>query len=131
MLTSRIWLALVGAPIIGAAAYALLTLATLPETLSEGRPTLLGLILSAAPAGLIFEVVVIVPIYLALRHWHRLGALPFIVSGSVAWFLITFSIMLLVARDANAASTTAFASFLPGVVLVSAFWFIGGSQRGA
>jgi hypothetical protein len=106
-------------------------LATLPESVSVNRPTALSLIISAAPAGLIFEVIVIIPIYLALRHWRRLAALPFVVIGSAAWFLVTFSLMLLVTNDTQVASATAFASFLPGAIAVAAFWFIGGAKHGA
>jgi hypothetical protein len=129
MLTPRTWFALVGAPAIGAVVYACLTRATLPETLSVERPSLLSLFLSGAVVGLIFELAVVIPLYFALRRWQRLNALLFLVVGSGLWFALSFAAMLFIGDSANGASATAVLLLLPGVALVSAFWFLAGQQH--
>ena len=129
MLTPRTWFALVGAPAIGAVVYACLTHATLPETLSVERPSLFSLFLSGAVVGLIFELAVVIPLYFALRRWQRLNAVVFLAAGSVAWFVLSFAVMLFVGVGSNGASATAVLLLLPGVARVSAFWFLAGQQH--
>ena len=92
------------------------------------RPTPLGLIASGAIAGLIFEVVILVPLFIALRRRYQLRVMPFILIGSLAWFAVCFCLLLLLGIGPNGASATAVAMFLPGLVLVLAFWFIGGGR---
>ena len=125
----RTWLAIVGAPLIGAVAYAFLTLNSLPRELSVGRPSALWLVVSGAVVGLIFEVAVVVPLYLALRYLQRLNVWSFIALGSVAWFVVCMAAMFLLSGEFNAASATAALMLLPGVALVSAFWFLCGPRH--
>jgi len=131
MVTTRTWLAIVGAPILGAGVYACLTLASLAQATIVEKPTPLGLIVSGAVVGLIFELVILVPLLLALRRWWRLDAVRFAILGCLAWFAVCFLVMLPLGGGVNSASATAVLMFLPGATLVLAFWFLGANRNAA
>jgi predicted membrane channel-forming protein YqfA (hemolysin III family) len=127
-MTARTWLAIVGAPILGAAVYAWLTLASLAQATVPDKPTLLGLVVSGAVVGLVFELVVVVPIFLVLRRSRRLNAFSFVAMGSLAWIVVCLLLLLLLGVGPNGASATAVAMFLPGLTIVLAFWLLGGNR---
>jgi len=125
-MSSRFWLALVGAPILGAAVYAGLTLVSLASvTLPGESPPPLSLVVSGALVGLVFELAVIVPVLFMLRRLRQLRVVSFVLVSSLAWFASCFLLMLLLGVGPSGASATAVVMFLPGLALVLAVWFVG------
>jgi len=52
--------------------------------------------------------------------------------GSIAWFGLSFILMMFLGVNANGASATAVQLVPPGVVLVVTFWWlVGGTHNGA
>ena len=132
MFTSRTWLALIAAPVAFSVAYAGLGLASLPAHLGSDRPRAGDFIVPGVIAGLLFEILVVIPLYLCLRRWQRLGAMTFLTIGSIAWFGLSFILMMFLGVNANGASATAVQLVPPGVVLVVTFWWlVGGTHNGA
>jgi hypothetical protein len=129
-MTSRMWIAIVAAPVVSAAIYAWLTLGSLGPGAGPERPTPFSLVTSAAIAGLLFEVAVVVPLLLLLRRVQWLNVVVFVFLGSVAWFAVCFLLLWLL-MSASDASATAVAMFVPGVTLLLVFWLVGVTRGGA
>ena len=70
-MTARVWLAIITAPISSAAVYAWLTLVSLPATGIPERPTVTSLVVLGVIAGLVFELAVLVPLFLTLLFGNR------------------------------------------------------------
>jgi hypothetical protein len=131
MVASRTWLALVAAPVVFSAVYASLGLASLPANVGSDRPSAMNFIVPGAIAGLLFEVIVVIPLYLGLRKWRRLSSTTFLITGTAAWLGLSFVLMLFVGVNANGASATAVQLLPPGIALVFTFWLLNGGARGA
>lgn len=127
-MTPRTWLAIGGAAIIGAVVYAGLTLASLANAPIPDKPTVLSLVVSGTIVGLVFEFLVVLPIFMLLRRSGRLRVLPFVASCALAWFVLCTLFFLLLGTGLNGASATAVAMFLPGLAVVLGFWVIGGNR---
>ena len=130
-MTARMLLAIIGAPLLAAAAYATQTLSSVSNATIDHKPAFLGLLIPGAIACGMFELVVLVPLLLVLRKRRQLSAALFIGCGVAVWLATWFLAMLVLGVGVLGSSATAAAAFLPGVILAVGFWFMAGGRSGA
>jgi hypothetical protein len=124
-MTARMWLSIIGAPIIGGAVYAWLTLSSQWPAIVPAHASLASLIVSGALVLLVFELAVAVPLLVIFRSHDQTRPLPFLIVASGAWLALCFLSFLSLGVGASAAFSNSTAIFLPGATLVLAFWFLG------
>jgi hypothetical protein len=126
------WLAIVLAPIAGGAIYAWIGHATIMQHVTgPERPTLASLVVMGGAIGLAFELVALIPFYLALRHWRRLGLVTFVLGGVAAWFVLSTGFLVALGYGWNGGSATAVSTLPVGAAVVLTFWLLGYQRDGA
>ena len=124
IMATRNWLSIIGPPILGGAVYAELTLSSRSPAIVPANSSIASLVLWGTMVCLIFEFAVVLPLSLVL-HPHRWArSITFLVLATAAWFAISILFMLFLGAAASAALANALAIFLPGAVLVVAFWLL-------
>ena len=122
----RAWLPAVVAPVLGGSVYAWLTLSSRWPPIVPKYATVGSLIVWGSIVCLIFELVIILPLRIAVRSLGGPRAVAFIVLGSALWLVLTFLVMLWLGPNLSSAWANAVAIFLPGATVVLAFWLLGG-----
>src|SRR5208283_1274590 len=128
-MSSRMWLAIVLAPIAGGAVYAWIGYVTFFQHVTgPQQPSLAGGVVVGSALGLAFELVVLIPFYLALRHWQRLSAVAFVLGGVAAWFIFSTGVLVALGYGWSDGSATADSMLPVGGAVVVAFWLLGWAE---
>lgn len=93
-MTKHLWLAIVAAPILAVVVYTGIAFAYLAATDVPALPSIGPMLASGFVVGLVFEVVVVIPLYLTLHRWDRLRATTFISLSSLIWFVACMAVLL-------------------------------------
>ena len=71
-------------------------------------------------AGLVFELLVLVPLFLVLRRWGKTGPVVFMAAGFALWALLSFAVYAALMPLTQALQTTV-PTMLFGAVMVFVF----------
>jgi len=131
-MSTRMWFALILAPIAGGVIYAWIGYVTIMQHVTgPEKPTLGSLIVMGGVIGLAFELIALIPFYLALRHWRRLRIVTFVPGGIAAWFVLSTAFLVALGYGWNGGTATAVSMLPVGVSVVLTFWLLGRRRDGA
>jgi hypothetical protein len=118
---ARTLLAMIVAPIIGGIVYMVLVLASSPEVGGLANPRTWELILPATLVGTLFEVFVVLPLWLLVRPIRWRAHLLFVTLATATWLFCTALLLVRTKLSGNEILVEATQVFVPGLVLVLVF----------
>jgi hypothetical protein len=119
--SGRAIVAVVAAPVCAAIAYAMMVLATVPEPSHPDGPQPIPLMISSFAVTGTFELLVLVPLWYALRGETPRARAALCVLGIAAWFLVAAAIGALLGHGGGLALRFGISLLFPGVVVAAVF----------